>query len=122
MVIEDGIGVEVAINRDESRDALHHRPLKSTGHEDRRVAQKMDARLGRELGQDGKRVEPVQVVSDEDVVAIGRNVLASPNLDAKEGMQDGAGGELEQAEHGRRRALHGQEVGGRRSRRQHSGM
>src|ERR1700694_254249 len=119
---KDRVGMELAVDRDEAGYALDHRPLEAPGREDGRITQEVDAGLRRKFGQDGKRVEPAQMVGNQDVVAVSGDVVASIDVDAEYGVQKRAGRELDEAEHRRRLALNRKEICWRWSLRLHLPM
>src|ERR1700730_11047267 len=104
-----------AVHGDEPADTLDHGPLEFAGHENRCIAEEVHSRLGGEFGEDGKRVEPVQVVGDQHVVAASGNAPAALNRNAEERMQHGHRPQAQQAIRQRGLPLHGKKVGGRLS-------
>src|SRR6202023_2309270 len=79
----------LAIDRDVAADALDERPLDFAGHEHGGVAQEVNAGFGREGGQDGERIQPVEMVGDQHVGATSRNPFAALDPDSKQRMEQG---------------------------------
>src|SRR6266550_5413434 len=98
---EDGIGARLAVDGDIAGDALDERPLDSPRGEDRCVAEKVNPGLRGEGRENGKRIEPVQVVGDQHVVAVRRNVLATVDLDSEQHVKEWNERQLEEAKHRR---------------------
>src|SRR5438132_1138609 len=107
---EDAIGTRLAVHRDKTADTLHERPLDLPRDQQRGVAEEVNSRLSRKGREDGKRIEPVQVVGDQDVGAVRRNVLATFHPDPEEHMQEWYDGQLEEAKHRSRLALDRKQV------------
>ena len=110
MVAEDGIGSRLAVDGDEAGDALDERPLHLPGDQDRGVAEKVNAGLSWKGRQDGKRIEPVQMVGDQHEGAVRRNVLTTLDLDPEQDVKERDDGQLEEAKHRGRLALDREQV------------
>src|SRR6202165_4358947 len=83
----------LAIDRDVAADAFDQRPLDFARHEHGGVTEEMHAGLGREAGEDREGVEPVEMVGDQHIGAVGGNPFAALDLDTKERMEKGHGPE-----------------------------
>src|SRR2546422_8138081 len=84
---EHEVGPSLAIDRDVAAYTLDQRPLDLARHEHGGIAEEMDARLGGKGGEDGERIQPVQMVGDQHIRATGRNSFAAFDADAKQRME-----------------------------------
>src|SRR5439155_16059375 len=78
--------------------------------QDSGVAEKVNAGLSGKGREDGKRIEPVQVVGDQHVGAVLRNMLANFDLDPEQQMEKRDDRQLEEAKHRRRLTLDREQV------------
>jgi len=97
---QDDVRARLSVHWDESAGALDDRPLQLVGDEQRRVTEEMDPRLDRKGCQDGERVEPVEMVCDQDIGAVGWNSLAALHVEPKQDMQQRDHRQLQESKKG----------------------
>src|SRR6202022_3873790 len=78
----------VDVHGDVAGGLANRPPLQAAPPEQLRVGQEMDARLRWEGEQDREVVEPVEVIGDQYVGAVPRNLLAPADVEAKDEAQD----------------------------------
>lgn len=115
MMEEGGVLVQAPVYRDVAAHRPDRRPLHAMGDKQGGVAKEMDAGLDGKGGEQGKAIEPVQVVGDDYVGALSRDVLAACNPDSKQQMKSGEREEPYDAVGQRGVTLDGQQIRRRRA-------